>query len=260
MAVRPIITCSALGSARLIGEEDAVSWRTHRLVVLARHIGRVLGLNRWMAVRLNGRGYETRYDQAFSLALRSGDCVWDVGANVGYYTHLFSDRVGNEGKIFAFEPSPVNFARLQRACADLTNVQLHPLGLGRDDGTLSFVQGADDLGATSRVIDVSSHPESGQIMVEIRAGQYLIEKGEALPPNAIKIDVEGFELEVLQGLGKQQLQAPALRAIGVEVHFGILNARGIPNAPQQIERLLQQSGFRVQWPDSSHILATRFNS
>lgn len=233
-----------------------MSWRTHRLVVLARHVGRALGLNRWMAVRLNGRGYETRYDQAFSSVLRLGDCVWDVGANVGYYTRLFADRVGTEGKIFAFEPSPVNFARLQRACAELTNVQLQQLGLGREDGTLSFVQGADDLGATSRVIDVPP-PESGQTVVEIRAGWHLIEKGEVLPPNVIKIDVEGFELEVLQGLGKPHLQAPALRAIGVEVHFGILHERGIPNAPQQIERLLQQSGFRVQWPDSSHILATR---
>lgn len=75
-------------------------------------------------------------------------------------------------------------------------------------------------------------------------------------PNAIKIDVEGFEVEVLQGLGPH-LAAPTLRVIGVEVHFGILKERGMADAPQRIERLLARNGFRVQWPDSSHLLALR---
>lgn len=93
-------------------------------------------------------------------------------------------------------------------------------------------------------------------MVDIRTGQGLIQGGEAMVPNAIKIDVEGFELEVLQGLGTH-LAAPALRAIGVEVHFGILQERGMADAPQRIEQLLARNGFRVQWPDNSHLLALR---
>lgn len=149
----------------------------------------------------------------------------------------------------------MNFTRLRSACDSLGNVQLRQIGLGREDGTLSFVQGGDDLGATSRVIDAAPHA-GGQLLVEIRAGQGLIQEGEVMPPNAIKIDVEGFELEVLQGLGTQ-LGDPALRAIGVEVHFGILQERGMADAPKRIEHLLAQSGFSVHWPDSSHLLATR---
>lgn len=42
--------------------------------------------------------------------------------------------------------------------------------------------------------------------------------------------------------------------------MSILNERGMADAPQQIERLLQQSGFRMRWPDTSHILATRLGA
>lgn len=60
-----------------------MSWRTNRLMVLARHLGRTLGVNRRIAVWLNGRGYETRYDESFSGALRPGDpCGMSVPTSV----------------------------------------------------------------------------------------------------------------------------------------------------------------------------------
>jgi FkbM family methyltransferase len=212
----------------------------------------MLGINDIIANYVNGAGYETRYDNSFSATLRPGDCVWDVGANVGYYTKLFSERVGSEGTVFAFEPSPENFIRLTNECSHLGNVRMHQSGLGRENGTLSFQQGSDDLGATSRVLE---KVDEG-IEVDIRSGMSLIRDSDAMSPNAVKIDVEGFEYEVLQGLDAQ-LGALSLRSIGIEVHFGILKERGMAQAPQQIEKLLQRYGFDVSWPDSSHILATR---
>lgn len=197
-------------------------------------------------------GYETNYDNRFSGALRQGDCVWDVGANVGYYTKLFSDRVGELGKVFAFEPSPMNFDRLTTACASLGNVTFLQCGLGGEDGKLRFQQGSDDLGATSRIIEA----QSKGMLVDIRSGTSLISGDEATLPNAIKIDVEGFEYEVLKGLG-EHIDNPEVRLIGVEVHFGILKDRGVPDVPQQIETLLNRTGFSVSWPDNSHIIAIR---
>lgn len=229
-----------------------MTWRTNGLTVALRNIGRVLGLNRRIAVFLRGPGYEDKYDRDFSAVLKSGDCVWDVGANVGYYTRLFSQRVGSTGTVFAFEPSPVNFRRLKAETASLSNVTLLKVGLGREDGTLPFHQGEDDLGASSRI--GTSGP--GEIAVDIRSGMSLIRDGEAARPNAIKIDVEGFECEVLEGLD-EQLQSNALRVLGIEVHFGILRERGMPQAPEKIETLLRRNGFAVAWADRSHILAVR---
>ena len=115
-----------------------MSWRTNKVVVWARNIGRAAGLNRRLAVWLNGRGYEARYDQSLSASLRAGDCVWDVGANVGYYTRMFSERIGESGEVLAFEPSPTNFARLCEECRSLSNALFNPIGLGRESGTVTF--------------------------------------------------------------------------------------------------------------------------
>jgi FkbM family methyltransferase len=233
-----------------------MTWRTSRLALATRNLGRTLGLNKLIASFLQGKGYEAKYDNNFSERLKLGNCVWDVGANVGYYTRSFSERVGDRGVVFAFEPSPENYVRLSAACTTLLNVHKIQCGLGQENGKLAFLQGTDDLGATSRI--AGSAAEKNTTMVDIRTGTSLISEGDALPPNAIKIDVEGFELEVLHGLGNH-LSSRALYLIGIEVHFGILKSRGMPEAPNQIESLLLRHGFNVSWPDSSHILATRSN-
>jgi FkbM family methyltransferase len=243
---------AARSGMRPDGLKANMSWRTNTVVVIARNAGRALGVNRRIARLLNGSGYETRYDNALSATVRAGDTVWDVGANVGYYTRVYAAKVGANGRVFSFEPSPVNFPRLVKATAEMTNVTPLQLGLGDRDAELSFSQGADDLGATSRIVEAGA----GELVVQVRTGAGLIEARTVPQPNAIKIDVEGFELEVLQGLSAH-LSDQALRAIGIEVHFGILKARGIPGAPARIEQVLERAGFDVSWPDSSHILALR---
>lgn len=227
-----------------------MSWRTNTLVLVARDIGRNLGINRLIASWLQ-KGYEENYDARLSECIRAGDTVWDIGANVGYYTLLFADRVGASGCVIAFEPSPVNFRRLADACGTRGNVRLKRCGLGNISGHLPFQQGEDSLGATSRVLVDAVDRE----LVEIKVGDELIASG-VQRPNVIKMDVEGFEGEVLEGLGNC-LRVPTLRALGIEVHFGILRERGLGHMPQRIETILKTSGFNIAWPDSSHLLATR---
>jgi FkbM family methyltransferase len=229
-----------------------MSWRTMPLVVWARSLARKTGISGPLARLLNGAGYEARYDAGFAAALREGDVVWDVGANVGHYTSLFSDRVGAAGRVVAFEPSPINYGRLAEATRLRGNVTLFDCGLGRGDGRVHFEQGSDELGATSRVSQESS---SGTV-VEIRSARSLLASGAVSAPNAVKIDVEGQEYEVLRGFG-ERLGSPDLRVIGIEVHFGILQARGEASVPAEMESMLLTHGFTVRWPDVSHILATR---
>jgi FkbM family methyltransferase len=230
-----------------------MSWRTSLPAVILRDMGRSIGLNRYLALALHGRGYEIVYDSIFQENLREGDCVWDVGANVGYYTDAFSRKVGSSGRVYAIEPSPFNLPKLKAACKFLNNVQILPFGLGEVEEELSFAQGTDDLGATSRFVDLAL---DGSIKVQVYTGDSLIARGEAEIPNMVKIDVEGFELEVLKGL-TNTLSDIHLRAIGMEVHFGILKTRGMRHVPKYIESILSEAGFSVAWPDNSHIFATR---
>lgn len=229
-----------------------MSWRTNNLVLRVRSVGREIGLNQRIGSWLNGSGYEARYDQQFQACIRPGDCVWDIGANIGYYTRLFAERVGQEGSVVAFEPSPVNFKRLVEQCASLRNVTFFQHGLGKSDCKLYFEQGKDELGATSQV----TRTNSSGVVVDIRSGDSLLVDGKVNTPNIIKMDVEGFEWDVLEGM-EGLLKQSHMRAIGIEVHFGILNSHGLERVPQQIEQLLSASGFSCRWPDSSHILAVR---
>jgi FkbM family methyltransferase len=226
-----------------------MSWRTNPLVLSLRKLGRAAGMNRRVAALVQ-RGYEEDYGTGLDSCIHPGDTVWDIGANVGLYTRRFAALTGPHGLVVAFEPSPINFTRLEQACAPLANVQLHRCGLGDVAGRLHLQQGADALGATSRV----GAAEEG-IAVDIRVGDEMIASGLP-PPNVVKLDVEGFEVEVLRGLS-HALESPALRALGIEVHFGVLEERGFVAAPREIERQIACAGFRVRWPDLSHIVAVR---
>lgn len=235
-----------------------MSWMTSAPVLALRRVGRLLGLNSRIARLLHGDGYETGYDSAFQQSLRSGDCVWDIGANVGYYSRLYSGRVGEAGSVLAFEPSPINYRKLREGVAGLSNVKTFNFGIGADEGEFSFQQGDDELGATSRVVStVATHPKGkDRVTVRVRAGDALVAEGSAEVPNAIKVDIEGFEPEAILGLSAT-LADRNLRLVGIEMHFSILQERGKPTAPRTIEATLRSHGFSTRWPDSSHLLAVR---
>ncbi|MGH8164650.1 MAG: FkbM family methyltransferase, partial [Rhodanobacteraceae bacterium] len=60
------------------------------------------------------RSYEPFETSLLTSELRPGMTVVDVGANIGYYTLLFSKLAGDKGRVYAFEPEPQNFALLER--------------------------------------------------------------------------------------------------------------------------------------------------
>ncbi|HXH29519.1 MAG TPA: FkbM family methyltransferase [Bacteriovoracaceae bacterium] len=232
-----------------------MSWRTNSLALSLRNMGRRYDLNSFLMSFVSSSSYEDKFNKALLSCVKRNDVVWDVGANIGHYTRLFADLTGSQGTVFAFEPSPQNYKRLVLNIKGVENVVLLPYGLGNKEETVAFKQGDDELGATSQVLGVTaSTGEHDQ--VEIRVGDLLVQSGSVKLPNFVKIDVEGFELEVLAGM-REILNSHELRALGIEVHFGLLTARGMAHAPQKIESLLREAGFSCSWPDSSHILATR---
>ncbi len=222
-----------------------------------RSISRKLGVTPWIAklnqfVRRSG-AYEERFSQALLAAVRAGDHVWDVGANVGFYTHQISELVGNMGSVSAFEPAPACYDAITGL--NLPNVHAFNLALGDCEGTLAMTTSSDPLSTTSSLADPRDDSVN-RIDVRVTTGDAILSAGSTPAPNVVKIDVEGYEEEVLRGM-TAVLARRECRAVFVEVHFGILDARGRRQAPAAIEQLLQGLGFETDWLDGSHLSATR---
>jgi FkbM family methyltransferase len=219
---------------------------------LLRKITRKLGLNPLLFRLLYGnKSYEQYFDNKFSSSLVEGDIVLDIGANVGFYTKDFAKIVSGTGLIFAIEPSEINFNKLKETSKNFSNIIPLNLAIGSKNDKLFISQGEDELGANSRISNIET--KNGK-WVDVLTIDDLVKMHKQ--PSAIKIDVEGFEIEVLKG-SLLTLKSKTLRMIGIEVHTSILHENGINNGPEQIEQILISNGFKIEWTDFSHIVATR---
>lgn len=225
------------------------------LIVKVRSMTRKIGLNKLIGSLLIGSRYEDKFGPAFKACIRTGDTVWDVGANVGLYTAVFLQETGQGGHVVAFEPTAACFDQLRGRFTDPARVTLKNMALGDADGTISMAVDADPLAATHHIVSGNT-AGAGFVAVNVRAAGSLVKEAPDLFPNAVKIDVEGHEGAVLDGF-EPLLADKRLHTIGIEVHFGLLDARGESARPRQMEQTLARNGFTVHWTDPSHLLATR---
>lgn len=218
------------------------------------------GINRVVAQVINGRrGYEEVFAERVFEMVRPGDVVWDVGANVGFYSMRLFELVGSSGEVVAFEPNPACIARIRERsqAVHAKNIRLVEAALSDKDTTMDFAISGDECSTTSSLIERTHALTANEISVDVYRGDTVVERLGLPSPNLIKIDVEGFELECVRGL-KGLLCSPDLRAILVEVHFSVLERRGQPYASLDLEQLFADAGFaRLVWIDASHLAAYR---
>ena len=201
--------------------------------------------------RLSGGNYEERFDAALLGAIQQGDTVWDVGANLGIYTAKFADRVGPTGRVLAFEPSPRSVESLRARFQENSRVTVYGVALSDLRGKSTFFVNESSDGTTDSLVERS--PGAVAHEIEVHPGDDFL---AAYPPNVVKVDVEGYELEVIRGLSAV-LAGGCLRAVLIEVHFGILADRGLPDAPAQLCSVLRDCGMTVSWVDPSHLVGRR---
>jgi len=226
------------------------------LLITLRSIARRVGLTRLMSRLYNKPSYEYRFNSAMLGAIHSGDVVWDVGANVGYYTKQFAELVTKSGSVVAFEPVPDCFEKLHKNVSDAESlVKLYNVGLGKGDGSLNFKLGDTPLSPTGRFVDGASMPDiNGVVSLPVFTADSLLNRDNLSIPNFVKIDVEGYEEEVVEGM-KNILHSAECKNVFIEVHFTILELRGKQLAPNRIVNALKASQFQVKWIDSSHLHA-----
>jgi FkbM family methyltransferase len=145
--------------------------------------------------------YERPVQMALKEHLRPGSVFYDVGANLGFFSILAARLVGAGGRVYAFEPVPENAAGVR-----------HNAGLNSFDHVTVLQKAVADAGGRgelrqahhaggSALSTVAAPPDvKGIIPVEIVAIDELVADGTCVPPAFVKIDVEGAELAVLQGM------------------------------------------------------------
>ena len=183
---------------------------------------------------------EEGMNQVLAEHLRPGDCFYDVGAHIGFYSLIAARVTGQGGRVITFEPDPENAETIQENAARnrFAHVEVFCKAVSDSDGTVRFYQPVHD--------DFSRM--SGMMIVEDLPG---IRPSEVHPcpavsldtfcsahrePDLLKIDVEGAEVQVLEGA--KRLLARKKPTLIIEVHD--------QNTVPEVRSMLSGLGYKFQ--------------
>jgi FkbM family methyltransferase len=188
-------------------------------------------------------GFESVEAGFVARVLQPGMTVLDIGAHHGLYTLLASKRVGPEGRVLAFEPSPRERRRLLRHLRinGCSNVFVEPLALGDHSGEadLFLVEGAQDWCNSLRPPEVSERTST--VRVEVQRLDEVLRALGIRRVDFVKLDVEGAELSFLHGASKM-LESVSRPAILAEVQDLRTRPWGYP--AREIVQFLASAGYR----------------
>ena len=163
-------------------------------------------------------------DQIYLLEreLRPGHRVMDLGANIGFYALLEAKRVGREGAVLAIEPDPHNYELLRRNISlnDADSViEARPIGVSNRSGTAQFhlheMSNLNTLHPREELAEGGVHGFTQVLEIQVVHIAELLR--ERAPIHLLRMDIEGHEVEVLEGLVEAVAEGHRPRVL-FEVH------------------------------------------
>ena len=127
--------------------------------------------------------------------IKPGMIVVDIGANIGICTHFFSQLIGHEGEVHAFEPDPTNFRFLSDALSHHKNIFLNQSAIGDKTDNI-FLHASKSMNVDHRTYDCGD--KRNKISVKSTKLDDYFPKGQ--PVDFIKMDIQGFEYHALLGM------------------------------------------------------------
>lgn len=178
--------------------------------------------------------YDERHEiRLLQKIVQPGDCFWDIGANIGFYTLTAARLVGPQGQVRAFEPSAPAWQALNDNVAlnPCHSIRLVRLALSDRAGPATLHRRGDYADGGASLISREGYHQEKEVVTMLSLDAYLAQTGGP-PPTFLKIDVEGHEERVLAGAQTllQSLQPPLIL---IEM-----------NDPAGISRILQVAGYQ----------------
>jgi FkbM family methyltransferase len=212
----------------------------------------------WLRQILRRLGYDLHSLPVDSLTLRDlefdlcnlvrsrNPVVFDVGANTGQSIDLFRRTLATP-RIYSFEPNPALAAILKHMYADC-GVMVEAMALGSSEGTTKF--NVSENHELSSILDVDKNDEnpfsdvplSETISVPVTTIDSYVEKHGITHIELLKIDTQGFDLEVLRG-ASGILDRRGVDTLLVEVNFASYYKRQASFG--EVERFLTANGYRL---------------
>ena len=152
---------------------------------------------RWVATSGTSfiRGsYESFKTEAYQRYVEAGDVVYDIGGHVGYYAVVASVLAGERGKVFTFEPRPLNIAYIKKHISvnGLTNIEVIEAAVSDCSGSAKF---ESRTGTGTGRLSVGGDLEVTTVVLDD-----LIDGSRYPAPDFLKIDIEGGEVGALRGV------------------------------------------------------------
>src|SRR5271157_4839677 len=172
--------------------------------------------------------------------IRRGNIVLDVGANIGYYTLLFARLVGDEGRVYAFEPDPHNFALLKKNVRinGYRTVVLVNKAVSERTGPLKLYLCPDNKG-DHRIYE--SEDARTSIAIEATtADDYF--RDDPVRVNFIKMDIQGSEAGALRGMAATLERS---RSVKMVAEFWPAGLRRSGAAAEDYLRHIEGLGFEI---------------
>lgn len=198
---------------------------------------------------------EEAQERLFSLCKKDATII-DVGTNIGKVLMNFSKLVGNNGKVIGFEPDSFNHQKCKKNLAlnPIHNVELFKLGLGNSDAELSMVVKDEHNRGMNRIVSQAAESEVSTT-IKITTLDAVVKKLELTKIDLIKIDVEGFEFNVLSG-AETTLQKfhPTLF-----IELDDANLLQHNSSAQQLIQLLDGYNYSIQRADTNEKITEKYN-
>lgn len=157
-----------------------------------------------------------------SEVLKKGDVVLDIGANIGYYALIESQLVGKTGTIYAIEPVSDTYKRLERNISLNKKENIEKFNIGASNHSSEVTMHISRFRNWSSVVNTIparfSHTENIKVY---KMDDFLADKKI---PNFIRMDVEGYEYAILEGL-QNTLSRQKRGAVLIEIHPNLMTIK-----------------------------------